>query len=91
MPTDLENADVAHLAVGASKTHENGAFTPERARAHLLLLFSVAPIRVDLLWERGLLKRWVPMQIESVASCLLDFKDFQAHDATGGGDYMAHT
>lgn len=25
------------------------------------------------------------MQIESVASCLLDFKDFQAHDATGGG------
>lgn len=33
------------------------------------------------------------MQIESVASCLLDFKDFQAHDATGGGghDYMAHT
>lgn len=24
------------------------------------------------------------MQIESVASCLLDFKDFQAHDATGG-------
>lgn len=56
MPTDLENADVAHFAVGASKTHESRAFTPERAGAHLLLLFSVAPIRVDLLWEQGLLK-----------------------------------
>lgn len=88
MPTDLENADVAHFAVGASKTHESGAFTPERAGAHLLLLFSEAPIRVDLLWERGLLKHWVPMQIESVASCLLDFKDLQAHDATRWGGWL---
>lgn len=32
MPADLESADTAHFAMEASKSHESGAFTPERAR-----------------------------------------------------------
>lgn len=65
----------------------------ESEGAHLLLLFSEAPIRADLLWEQGLLRRGAPMQMKSVASCLLDFKDFQAHDATGEkkNDSMSYT
>lgn len=46
-----------------------------------MLLFSEAPIRADLLWEQRLLRHSSPMQMKSVASSLLDFKDFQAHDA----------
>lgn len=51
----------------------------ESEGAHLLLLFSEALIRADLLWEQRLLRRRAPMQMKSVASRLLVFKDFQAH------------
>lgn len=85
-PADLESADMAHFAAEASESQESGAFTPERARGlTFLLLFSEAPIGADLLWAQGLLRRGSPMQMKSVASCLLDFKDSQAHDAVVEG------
>ena len=91
--SDLESADVAHLTVGSIWVGGGGGGSgrvhPLRERgAHLLLLFSEAPIRADLLWEQGLLRHRAPMQMKSVASRLLDF---QAHDATGENNKNKNT
>lgn len=84
-PADLESADAPHFAAEASESCGKRSLHPwESEGAHLLLLFSEAPVRADLLWEQGLLRHSAPMQMKSVASCLLGFKDFQTHDATQG-------